>query len=59
MCEVAHTTSGIAELLLGRSRLVLGSERGYGARHAENQSMEPELAEGRARPALARGAPPT
>ena len=29
----------------------------YGGRHAEDQSMEPQHAEGRARPALARGAP--
>src|SRR5215831_17483551 len=54
MCEVPHTHSGIGELLVVAPLLAVALERcWYAGRHAENQSVEPERAEGRARPAPA------
>jgi len=57
-CEAAHTPSEIGELFRGAASRSCWERPCYGGRNAENQTLESELVEGRARPALTRGAPP-
>jgi hypothetical protein len=58
MCEAAHTSSEIGELLLAPLAAAARERPRDGGRHAKNQPMGSERTAGPARPALARDAPP-
>ena len=57
-CEAAHTSSRDRRAISGSASSFRWGRPRRGGRHDENQPVEQERAEGRSRPALARGAPP-